>query len=84
MCHHLPRECVKQKIEEQASKYKHAVIKKCCYDGARQYLHETCEQRAARVKIGPLCVKAFALCCTMAQEILDNSTFKHIHLSHHR
>ncbi|XP_052038249.1 complement C5-like [Apodemus sylvaticus] len=82
MCHHLPTQCLKQKIEEQASKYKHPVIKKCCYDGARQDLYETCEQRAARVKIGPLCVKAFTLCCTTAQQILTHSTFKYKPLVH--
>ncbi|GAB1286271.1 Expressed sequence AI182371 [Apodemus speciosus] len=84
VCDHQPTECLKQKIEEQASKYKHRVLKKCCYDGARHVLHETCEQRAARVKIGPLCVKAFTLCCTTAQQILANSTFRHIHLSYHK
>ncbi|XP_034352324.2 complement C5-like isoform X2 [Arvicanthis niloticus] len=77
MCH-WTSDCLKQKIEEEASKYKHIMIRKCCYDGAR-HKHETCEQRAARVKIGPVCVKAFTHCCTVAQQILD--TFKHVHLA---
>lgn len=76
-----PTECLQQKINEQASKYKHPMIKKCCYDGARLDMHETCVQRADRVKIGPICVKAFTLCCTIAYQILRNSTFKHIPLS---
>uniref|UniRef100_A0A8C6HC43 Expressed sequence AI182371 n=1 Tax=Mus spicilegus TaxID=10103 RepID=A0A8C6HC43_MUSSI len=83
MCLHQPTECLRQKINEQASTYKHPMIKKCCYDGARYDIHETCVQRAARVKIGPICVKAFTLCCNMAHQILENSTFKHIHLSSH-
>lgn len=81
MCLHQPTECLQQKIKEQASTYKHPVIKKCCYDGARYDMHETCVQRAARVKIGSICVKAFTLCCNTAHQILASSTFKHTHLS---
>ncbi|XP_049982730.1 complement C5-like isoform X17 [Alexandromys fortis] len=73
---------LEQKITEQASTYKHPVVKKCCYDGARHSAYETCEQRAERVKkTGPNCVQAFTLCCTMATEIRANDTFKHIHVS---
>ncbi|XP_075842099.1 complement C5-like isoform X2 [Microtus pennsylvanicus] len=72
---------LEQKIREQAATYKHPVVKKCCYDGARHSEHETCEQRAERVKkTGPNCVQAFTLCCTMATEIRANDTFKHIHV----
>lgn len=78
---HSTNNCLVQKISEQASKYKHPVIKKCCYDGARHNEHETCVQRAARVTIGPKCVKAFSLCCTIAHQMLE--TFKHVHLSSH-
>lgn len=78
---HQTNNCLEQKINEQASKYKHRLIRKCCYDGARQNADETCVQRAARVKIGPNCVKAFSLCCTIADQMRD--TFKHIHLSFH-
>ncbi|XP_026634485.1 complement C5-like isoform X2 [Microtus ochrogaster] len=63
---------LERKITEQAATYKHPVVKKCCYDGARHSEHETCEQRADRVKIGPNCVQAFTLCCTMATEIRTN------------
>lgn len=79
---HQTSDCLVQKINEQASKYKHRVIKKCCYDGARYNEHETCVQRAARVTIGPNCVKAFSLCCTIAHQMLE--TFKHIHMSSHQ
>ncbi|XP_038962146.1 complement C5-like isoform X2 [Rattus norvegicus] len=74
---HQTSDCLVQKINEQASKYKHPVIKKCCYDGARYNEHETCVQRAAHVTIGPNCVKAFSLCCEIAHQM----TFKHIHMS---
>ncbi|XP_075842100.1 complement C5-like [Microtus pennsylvanicus] len=62
---------LERKIREQAATYKHPVVKKCCYDGARHSPYETCEQRAKRVKTGPRCVQAFTLCCTIA-----NDTFK--------
>ncbi|KAM7316887.1 hypothetical protein ACRRTK_024618 [Alexandromys fortis] len=65
-----------------ASTYKHPVVKKCCYDGARPSPYETCEQRADRVKIGPNCVQAFTQCCTMATEIRANDTFKEFILGH--
>ncbi|XP_075840475.1 complement C5-like [Microtus pennsylvanicus] len=71
---------LEQKIREQAATYKHPVVKKCCNDGARRSEHETCEQRAERVKIGPNCVQAFTQCCTMATQIRANDTFKHIHV----
>ncbi|XP_041530950.1 complement C5-like isoform X1 [Microtus oregoni] len=72
---------LEQKIREQAATYKHPVVKKCCYDGARHSEHETCEQRAERVKkTGPNCVQAFTQCCTMATQIRANDTFKHIHV----
>ncbi|XP_050017740.1 complement C5-like, partial [Alexandromys fortis] len=73
---------LEQKITEQASTYKHPVVKKCCYDGARPSPYETCEQRADRVKIGPNCVQAFTQCCTMATEIRANDTFKEFILGH--
>lgn len=64
-----------------ASTYKHPVLKKCCYDGAMYNFHETCEQRAARVKIGPRCLSAFTHCCTMADQIRSDSSFKRIALA---
>ncbi|XP_028640936.1 complement C5-like isoform X2 [Grammomys surdaster] len=80
MCHQ-PSDCLEQKIKEQASKYKHPMIKKCCYDGSKHKVRETCAQRAARVKIGPVCVRAFTHCCTVAHQILGDSTFKHVHVA---
>ncbi|XP_005346054.1 complement C5-like isoform X2 [Microtus ochrogaster] len=73
---------LEHKIREQAATYKHPVVKKCCYDGARRSEHETCEQRADRVKTGPRCVQAFTQCCTMATQIRANDTFKESFLGH--
>ncbi|CAO2597773.1 Complement C5 [Lemmus lemmus] len=75
-----PAEYLERKITEQASTYKHLVVKKCCYDGARRNDYETCEQRADRVKRGSRCVQAFTHCCTLATQIRANDTFKHIHV----
>ncbi|XP_015862680.1 complement C5-like isoform X2 [Peromyscus maniculatus bairdii] len=76
-----PEKYLEQKINEQASTYKHPVLKKCCYDGAMYNFHETCEQRAARVKIGPRCLSAFTHCCTMADQIRRDDSFKRIALA---
>ncbi|XP_052580573.1 complement C5a anaphylatoxin-like [Peromyscus californicus insignis] len=76
-----PAKYLEQKINEQASTYKHPVLKKCCYDGAMYNYHETCEQRAARVKIGPRCISAFTHCCAMADQIRKDSSFKRIALA---
>ncbi|KAM7316889.1 hypothetical protein ACRRTK_024620 [Alexandromys fortis] len=64
-----------------AATYKHPVVKKCCYDGARPSPYETCEQRADRVKIGLRCVQAFTQCCTMATQIRATDTFKNLHIA---
>ncbi|XP_021509360.1 complement C5-like isoform X1 [Meriones unguiculatus] len=74
-----PAKSLQEMIHEQASKYKHPILKKCCYDGARYNHHETCEERVARVKIGPNCVRAFNECCALASE----NTFKNIVMSRH-
>ncbi|KAM4876465.1 complement C5-like [Thomomys bottae] len=62
------RRDLQQKLEEQVATYKHPVIKKCCYDGARLNIHETCAERAARITIGPRCITAFNQCCTLANQ----------------
>nr|XP_048288172.1 complement C5 isoform X5 [Myodes glareolus] len=74
---------LEQKIREQAAKYKHSVVKKCCYDGAKHSDYETCEQRAERVKTGPRCVQAFTHCCNVATQIRANDTFKKVSLGVH-
>ncbi|XP_023557334.1 complement C5-like [Octodon degus] len=71
------RRSLKEKIEEQAAKYKHAVLKKCCYDGAHRNDFESCEQRAARISIGPRCTQAFKECCLLASQIRGEETGKH-------
>ncbi|XP_055003292.1 complement C5-like [Sorex araneus] len=67
---------LKQKIDKIASQYKHPVLQKCCYDGARES-EESCEERAARIKIGPSCFKAFSRCCAQA----NIQRFKSPHIS---
>uniref|UniRef100_A0A8I3WMH9 Complement C5 n=1 Tax=Callithrix jacchus TaxID=9483 RepID=A0A8I3WMH9_CALJA len=75
-----PRRMLKKKIDEIAAKYKHSVMKRCCYDGARDNYDETCQQRAARITLGPRCVKAFTECCVAAAEHCANCSFKHMQL----
>lgn len=62
------------------AKYKHAKIKRCCYDGAFRNDLETCEQRAARITIGPRCVQVFKDCCAIAEQLRANESHKHIQL----
>ncbi|XP_048204434.1 complement C5-like [Perognathus longimembris pacificus] len=69
------RRDLKQRVDEQAAKYRHPMPKKCCYDGARLSIGETCAQRAARITIGPHCTRAFNECCT----ITNNFKHKYIH-----
>ncbi|XP_016069153.1 PREDICTED: complement C5 [Miniopterus natalensis] len=75
-----PRRMLPQKIAEQAAKYQHVQVKKCCYDGAHRNDDETCEQRAARIKIGPRCVKAFKECCVIANQFRAEDPHKPIQL----
>ncbi|XP_069431364.1 complement C5 [Ovis canadensis] len=75
-----PKRMLKKKIEEEAAKYKHINVKKCCYDGAHRNDDENCEQRAARIKKGPICIKAFKECCAIASEFRANKTYKNIQL----
>ncbi|XP_011948820.1 PREDICTED: complement C5 [Cercocebus atys] len=75
-----PRRMLQKKIEEIAAKYKHLVVKKCCYDGARINHDETCEQRAARISVGPRCVKAFTECCVVASQLRANNSHKDLQL----
>ncbi|KAF5917641.1 hypothetical protein HPG69_013477 [Diceros bicornis minor] len=62
------RRNLKEEIENLASKFKHPLIRKCCYDGAYRQ-QESCEERAARITIGGNCVRAFSQCCNLAQQI---------------
>ncbi|KAM6182152.1 LOW QUALITY PROTEIN: complement C5-like [Erethizon dorsatum] len=70
--------------QENAAKYKHAVLRKCCYDGARPSDDESCEQRAARITIGRYCIRAFNECCLLASQIRAEETHKHKYLGGHR
>ncbi|XP_029058501.1 complement C5 isoform X2 [Monodon monoceros] len=63
-----PKRMLKKKIDGEAAKYKHKMLKKCCYDGAYRNDDENCEQRATRIKIGPRCVKVFKDCCAIASQ----------------
>ncbi|XP_014685899.1 complement C5 [Equus asinus] len=75
-----PRRMLQKRIEEEVAKYKHAKIKRCCYDGAFLNDFETCEQRAARITIGPRCVQVFKDCCAIAEQLRANESHKHIQL----
>ncbi|XP_002916001.1 complement C5 [Ailuropoda melanoleuca] len=75
-----PRRMLRKKIEEEVAKYKHAILKKCCYDGAFLNYYETCEQRAARIKIGPRCVRIFKECCIIACQLRDKESHKNLQL----
>uniref|UniRef100_A0A8C9Q4Z5 Anaphylatoxin-like domain-containing protein n=1 Tax=Spermophilus dauricus TaxID=99837 RepID=A0A8C9Q4Z5_SPEDA len=75
---------LEKQVEEStplgADKYKHPVPKKCCYDGARRNDDETCEQRVARITIGPFCIRAFNECCIIAKQYRDADPHKNIQL----
>ncbi|XP_043309645.1 complement C5 [Cervus canadensis] len=75
-----PKRMLQKKIEEEAAKYKHIMVKKCCYDGAHRNDDENCEQRAARITIGPRCVKAFKDCCAIASQFRAEESHKNIPL----
>ncbi|XP_023557367.1 complement C5 isoform X2 [Octodon degus] len=75
-----PRRSLQDQIQEQAAKYKHAVPRKCCYDGARRNDYESCEQRVARIAVGPHCIRAFNECCILAKKIRDQDPHKPIQL----
>ncbi|XP_036915068.1 complement C5 isoform X2 [Sturnira hondurensis] len=75
-----PKRMLQQKIEEQAAKYQHVVVKKCCYDGAHQNDDESCEQRAARIKLGNRCITAFKECCALANQFRAEESHKPLQL----
>ncbi|XP_055994650.1 complement C5-like [Sorex fumeus] len=63
----------KDEVDRMVSRYKHMVIQKCCRDGTHK-TEESCETRAARVDIGPSCVKAFSDCCDQARQLRGEKT----------
>nr|XP_012627177.1 complement C5-like isoform X2 [Microcebus murinus] len=65
----------KEKIDNLASLFKHPVVQKCCYDGAHQS-EDSCQQRVARVTIGPRCSNAFFQCCILACELRNKTSYK--------
>lgn len=75
-----PRRMLQKKIEEQVAKYKHSVVKKCCFDGAHRNDDESCEKRAARITVGPKCVAAFKECCAIANQFRAEESHKHMQL----
>ncbi|XP_060056047.1 complement C5 [Erinaceus europaeus] len=75
-----PRRMLQKTIDEIAAKYMHYKVKQCCYDGAFLNDAETCDQRAARIIIGPNCVKAFKECCVAANKFRDEMSHKDIRL----
>jgi complement component 5 len=67
-------------VTVSAAKYKHPVPRKCCFDGARFNNDETCEQRVARVTIGPFCIRAFNECCILANQLRAKDSVKPMQL----
>ncbi|XP_045052893.2 complement C5 isoform X2 [Desmodus rotundus] len=75
-----PKRMLQQKMEEQAAKYKHVIVKRCCYDGARHNDVESCEQRAARITLGQRCITAFKECCALAEQFRAELSLKPLQL----
>ncbi|XP_049629042.1 complement C5-like [Suncus etruscus] len=75
-----PKRTLDEKIKKEAAKYRHEKVKQCCYDGSVYKEDETCEQRAARIKVGPMCVRAFNACCRIAHEHLAAASHKELQL----
>uniref|UniRef100_A0A673U5T1 Complement C5 n=1 Tax=Suricata suricatta TaxID=37032 RepID=A0A673U5T1_SURSU len=75
-----PKRMLQKKIEEEAAKYKQTILKKCCYDGAHRKDFEDCDQRAARITVGPRCVKIFKECCAIAHQHRSKMSLKEIQL----
>lgn len=67
-------------ITISVAKYKYAKLKKCCYDGANRNDDESCEQRAARITIGPKCITAFKECCAIANKFRSEESHKEVRL----
>lgn len=63
-----------------AAKYKHVIVKRCCYDGARHNDVESCEQRAARITLGQRCITAFKECCALAEQFRAELSLKPLQL----
>ncbi|XP_063115847.1 complement C5-like isoform X2 [Cavia porcellus] len=74
------RRSLKEEIDNLASQFRHPVVQKCCYDGARES-EKTCTERAAQITVGPRCVAAFSRCCRRASELRGYDTHKLILLS---
>ncbi|XP_055994639.1 complement C5-like [Sorex fumeus] len=72
---------LEQKIENAASRYKHPVIQKCCYDGAYKS-EESCKERAARITLGPSCYGAFLDCCEEANTVRSEDTHIDVNVGH--
>ncbi|XP_010601242.1 complement C5 [Fukomys damarensis] len=72
---HRSRRSIKEEIDQLASQFRHPVVQKCCYDGARES-EESCGERAERVTVGPRCLTAFLQCCSRASELRNDSTYK--------
>ncbi|XP_058550309.1 complement C5-like isoform X1 [Neofelis nebulosa] len=73
---------LKEKIESLASTFKHPLIQKCCYDGAFKS-EESCEQRAAKITLGPRCSRAFSQCCELASKLREETSYIHVMIGRH-
>nr|XP_013794973.1 PREDICTED: complement C5 [Apteryx mantelli mantelli] len=62
----------KERILQEASKYKHPEIRKCCMAGVKAYpVSETCSDRARRIRSSEKCISAFRDCCEFANKLRE-------------
>ncbi|XP_062446760.1 complement C5 isoform X2 [Rhea pennata] len=67
----------KERILQEASKYKHPEIRKCCMAGVKAYpVSETCSDRAQRIRSSEKCILAFKDCCEFANRLRETEPNK--------
>uniref|UniRef100_A0A8C4K4A4 Complement C5 n=1 Tax=Dromaius novaehollandiae TaxID=8790 RepID=A0A8C4K4A4_DRONO len=67
----------KERILQEASKYKHPEIRKCCMAGVKAYpVSETCSDRARRIRSSEKCISAFKDCCEFANRLREEEPNK--------
>ncbi|XP_008945836.1 PREDICTED: complement C5, partial [Merops nubicus] len=67
----------KDRILQEASKYRHPEIRKCCMAGVRAYpVSETCSDRAQRIRSSEKCISAFKDCCEFANKLREEEPNK--------
>ncbi|KFV90475.1 Complement C5, partial [Eurypyga helias] len=67
----------KEQILQEASKYVHPEIRKCCMAGVKAYpVTETCSDRAQRIRSNERCISAFRDCCEFANRLREKEPNK--------